>query len=177
MRDTDMGWSQFMASLRAFLTALGTLVITPAFLILLVLVFVSVAPIFLITYAFLYEDLQATSLPFFTGLLKYSGTTTSHEDIWKLLAPLLIALSAGVSLKTGVSWKATLLILLFFMAFIAADYCRAFIATEESIITVLRDRDQIKIENLTNDVSAIGSNAITAIAILMGLAVAKMKDQ
>lgn len=142
-------------------------------MIMIALIGVLILPVYLMTYLIQFTDLQSADT-WRTQLLYYYGRTDSHDKIWGILAPLLVAISVGANFSNAISIRTALLFLFFLMSYLVADIGAVTLEAESDLQEVLQARNNVNIENVKLYFASVGTMCTTAIATVLGLSASKL---
>lgn len=141
--------------------------------ILAALMCVLILPVYIMTYSIQFTDL-ASANTWRTELLYYYGRTDSHDKIWGILAPLLVAISVGSNFSNAISTRTVLLFLFFLVSYLVADIGAVTLEADPDLQRVLKARNNVDIENVRLYFASVGTMCTTAIATVLGLSASKI---
>ncbi len=143
--------------------------------ILIILMSVLILPVYVMTYLIQFADLAAADT-WRTELLYYYGRTDSHDKIWGILAPLLVAISVGSNFSNAVSTRTVLLFLFFLISYLVADIGAVTLDAKPELQEVLKARNNVDIENVRLYFASVATMCTTAIATVLGLSASKIGE-
>lgn len=100
--------------------------LNPNIMVFLLLMFVFTGPLYYMTILLHIDDIGGAAWYDNTNwrhyMFIYFSKTGSTDVIWKILGPLLIAISAGRTFNDGLSWTAAIIFLWLIITYLNADY-------------------------------------------------------
>ncbi len=157
-------------------------------IILLILTFVIVGPVFWFAYKFFFlltETTEARGLFADSGsllaLLFFFSESTNFSEAWTILTPVLFAVSAGSSLDSGLKPISILLFTIFFCAFISSEFVAQYFDIDAGFKKLVENSAvpkglTINFEKFSAYASDVGKMCISSVAITLGISLVKTEN-